>query len=205
MRGLLLGLVAGLPLGPASAAVADVSIRKSVRAGLAIGLGGALVDVVYCLAVAAGLGAVFRAFPSLKDTLLVAGGLVLVAFGAVVATRKHRDAKEGPQGVRPKRGGLLRWVLFGTAISALNPSLMVSWVVLAGTSLATLSYFQVGMAAIGVFLGVSVWFSMVAIASHRGRMRYGMRVMVIPRLVGLLLVCYGFLMVARVASALVLK
>ena len=204
LRGLLLGFVAGLPLGPASAAVADSAMRRGVRVALAVGLGGALVDVVYCLAVAAGLGAVLRRFPSLENSLLVFGGLALVAFGVLVAVRKSNESDGASvQGVAPKNGTMWKWVAYGVAISGLNPSLAVSWVVLAGTSLATLSMLQVVFGAVGVFVGVMGWFTVVAVGSHRGRLRYGARATIVPRLVGVLLACYGFVLMARVAVALV--
>lgn len=201
IRGLALGLVAGLPLGPASAAVADTAIRKSLSRALAVGLGGALVDLIYCVAVVSGLGVVFEHSPRLQETFLAVGGVMLILFGGFTATRRPVDL-EHPSPPRPVEARtFLRYVATGVAISVANPALVVSWVLLAGTVLAGLDRLDGVLAAAGVFVGVMGWFVLVAHLAHRGRIHLGPRAVWIPRGAGLFLIAYGTFLVGKVSLA----
>ncbi len=201
LRGLVLGLVAGLPLGPASAAVADTAVRKTLSRALAVGLGGAIVDFAYCLAVVSGLGVVFEHSPHLQETFLAVGGVMAILFGAFTATRRPLDL-EHPSSPRPiEARTLARYVGTGITISVANPALVVSWVLLAGTALADLVRLEGALAATGVFVGVFSWFTIVALLSHRGRIHLGPRAVWIPRVAGLFLVGYGAFLVGKVGLA----
>ncbi len=200
-RGLALGLVAGLPLGPASAAVADTAIRKSLSRALAVGLGGALVDLVYCLAVVSGLGVVFEHSPRLQETFLAVGGVMLILFGVFTATRRPVDLGH-PSSPRPVEARtFLRYVATGVAISVANPALVVSWVLLAGTVLAGLNRLDGVLASASVFVGVMGWFALVAHLAHRGRIHLGARAVWIPRVAGLFLVTYGTFLLGKLSLA----
>jgi len=201
LKGLALGLVAGLPLGPASAAVADTAIRKSISRALAVGLGGALVDLAYCLAVVAGLGAVFEHSPDVQRIFLGAGGAVLIVFWTLTATRPALHLAD-PHHARPiEARTFFRYLATGVFISVANPALAVSWVLLAGTVLADRNWSEGLAGGIGVFLGVFVWFAIVAQVSHRGRLTLGPRAIWIPRVAGLLLIAYGAFLLGRVGLA----
>lgn len=201
LRGLALGLVAGLPLGPASAAVADTAIRKTLSRAVAVGLGGALVDLVYCIAVVSGLGVVFEHSPHLEDLFLVVGGGMLIAFGLATATKRPLDLAHPPPRRPIEAATFLRYVGTGIAISVANPALFVSWVLLAGTILTGLNHLEAIVAGIGVFLGVFGWFNIIAYLAHRGRLLLGARAVWIPRVAGLLLVAYGTFLVGKVGFA----
>lgn len=201
LRGLALGMVAGLPLGPASAAVADTAIHKTLSRALGVGLGGALVDLVYCLLVVSGLGVVFEHSPRLQETFLGVGGVMLIVFGGFTATRRPVDL-EHPSSSRPiEARTFLRYVGKGVAISVANPSLVISWVLLAGTVLAGLERFEGVLASLGVFIGVMSWFVLLAHLAHRGRIHLGPRAVWIPRVAGFLLVGYGAFLVGKVGLA----
>lgn len=200
-RGLALGLVAGLPLGPASAAVADTAIRKSRARAIAVGLGGALVDLVYCLAVVSGLGVAFEHSPRLQKTFLAVGGVTLILFGGFTASRRPVDLENPPPSRPVEARTFLRYVTTGVAVSVANPALVVSWVLLAGTALAGLDRLDGLLAAAGVFAGVMGWFAIVAHLAHRGRIHLGPRAVWIPRVAGLFLIAYGAFLVGKVSLA----
>lgn len=201
LKGLALGLVAGLPLGPASAAVADTAIRKTLSRALAVGLGGALVDLVYCFAVVSGFGVVFEHSPRLQETFLAVGGVMLILFGLFTAMRRPIDFVHPSPSRAIEARTFLRYVGTGIAISVANPSLVVSWVLLAGTVLVGLDRIEGVLASLGVFAGVLAWFALVAHLAHRGRIRFGARAVWIPRVAGLLLVVYGTFLIGKVSLA----
>jgi len=202
LKGLILGVVAGVPLGPASAAIFDAAARRSVDRAMAVGLGAAIVDAVYALVVSAGLGAAFSERPVLRQAFLGAGGLFLVAFGAVTVRARAPDPAcpaAGPQ--RPVRS-LLAGLGAGVLIAVLNPGLLASWVVMAGTVLAGLDPAAHLAAAAGVFAGTFGWFAVVAFLGWTGRVRLGSRVVWVTRGAGVLLIAYGVFLVGRLGLSL---
>jgi len=201
IKGLVLGLVAGLPLGPASATVADTAIRKSLSRAMAVGLGGAIVDIIYCMAAVAGLGAIFDGRPGLRAGFLGIGGCVLVAFGLYTARSRPLELINTRNKRQVKAATLLTSVGEGVLVSVANPALVISWILLAGTVLSGMGTAESAVAGTAVFLGVFAWFSAIAWLSHMGRIKFGARAVWIPRAVGFLLVAYGVFLIGRVSLA----
>jgi len=101
---------------------------------------------------------------------------------------------------RPIRTGtLVAAAGTGIAISGLNPALMTTWLVLAGTVLAGLSIAEAAVVSVGVFLGTFTWFVAIAVAAHRGRASLGVHAVWITRGAGGLLVAYGLFLLAQPA------
>lgn len=197
LRGLLLGFVAGIPVGPVNAAVIDTAMRHCVFRALAIGLGGAFVDFVYSQLAVLGLGPLLANRPQLSTLLLGLGGVVLIVFGLVTA--RSRDVQRAIPAEQPKvrTGALFASFALGALITVMNPAALVSWVLLAGTVLADLSRAEAFVAGLGILAGVSIWFVFITWLAHKGRVRLGERAVWVPRLVGVLLVGYGVFLVTK--------
>jgi L-lysine exporter family protein LysE/ArgO len=197
LRGIVLGFVAGIPIGPVNAAVIDTAIRKCFRRAMAIGVGGAFVDFVYSQIAFLGLGALFAHEPELANVLLAVGGMVLIVFGAVAL----RAPPVSPVSVPNQRPVVARALLAafatGVLITIANPAALVSWVLLAGTVLSGMTKLQAFVAGIGIFIGTTLWFLIVAWLATRGRMKLGQRSVLLTRGVGLLLVAYGIFLVGK--------
>jgi len=191
LKGLVTGLLAGVPLGPASAAVVDASLHRSGRTGLAIGLGAALVDLLESLVAMLGFGALLSDHPDLVLAMRCLGGGVLVVMGLAMARRPPVDL-EHPHLTRPVTAAtLLPAFGMGFGISLLNPALLTTWVMLAGTVFAGLTLGQALAASTGVFLGTATWFLGLALAARRGRLHLGRRAVWVTRVAGAGLVLYG--------------
>ena len=205
LQGLTIGLLAGIPLGPASAAIVDTALRRSLPRALAMGVGAALVDFAFCLAASTGFGALLQDRPNVVSILRVAGGGVLMALGILMVLRRPPD----PTRVRIRRpirtGTLVAAAGTGIAISGLNPALMTTWLVLAGTVLAGLSVAQALVVSLGVFLGTLAWFVGIAVAAHRGRASLGAHAVWFTRGAGGLLVAYGLFLLAQPLVARLLE
>lgn len=196
-KGLMLGLVAGIPLGPASAAVVDVAIRKGLTRAVAVGLGGATVDLLYCLGAVYGVNTIFEQFPFLSRFFLIGGGCVLVVFGLVTARAKPIDLS-GTSTIRSiEARTFFRYFAKGVVISVANPALLVSWALLAGTTLGALAIAAGVVGSLGAFIGVCTWFFGLAYAASQGRMRMGSRAIWIPRIAGFALIAYGLFLVVK--------
>jgi len=196
IRGLLLGFVAAIPLGPVNAAVIDTAFRKCFFRALAIGIGGALADLAYSQIALAGLAPLLQHRPELSTLLLGIGGVVLVVFGVVTVRQPPVDP--APSGRRPVLArAFLAAVATGILITVANPAALVSWVLIAGTVLADLGRWAGLVAGVGIFAGTTLWFLLIAALAHKGRVRLGTRAVWITRTVGGLLVAYGAFLVGK--------
>src|SRR5262249_12844255 len=132
LRGLIIGFVCGIPVGPVNAAVIDTALRKCFRRALCIGFGGAFVDFAYSQIAAEGLGTLMAKVPGLTTTFMIVGGAVLVVFG--IMTVKAPPVPPPEHHVPPATKHALV-AAFGTGVlmTVANPAALVSWVLLAGT------------------------------------------------------------------------
>jgi threonine/homoserine/homoserine lactone efflux protein len=196
LHGLVLGFVGGIPVGPVNAAVIDTALRKCVRRAIAIGVGGAFVDFVYSQVATAVIAPLMERFPGLSTLLLGVGGIVLVIFGLMSILAPPMPDQAGP--ARPVVAKALVAAFFtGVLITLANPAALVSWVLLAGALLNHLSAFHAFVAGLGIFVGTTVWFVLIAWLASKGRVRLGQRARLITRGVGALLVVYGIFLVAK--------
>ncbi len=198
LRGIILGFVGGIPVGPVNAAVIDTALRKCVRRAIAIGVGGAFVDAVYSVIAMMGLGTLMARAPGLATIFLGVGGVVLVVFGCMTVA-KPPEVEEAVPPAMMKRA-LVSSFVSGVLITVMNPAALVSWVLLAGTVLAGLSGVEVPIAALGIFLGTSLWFVVIAGLAAKGRVRLGARAAWVTRTVGALLVIYGVFLVGKASA-----
>ncbi len=198
LRGVMLGFVGAIPVGPVNAAVIDTAIRKCVRRAFCIGLGGAFVDFLYSQIAAMGLLSVLGRAPSLQTAFLLVGGVILVVFG--VLTVGKPPVPEVYAEPAPAPGGRFRAFLTGVAITVMNPANFVSWFLLAGTVLAGLDHRECFVAGLGIFAGTSVWFMLITWLAAKGRVRLGARAAWITRTVGALLVVYGVFLVGKASA-----
>src|SRR5687768_12775225 len=105
LRGLVVGFVGGIPVGPVNAAVIDTAMRKCVRRALAIGAGGAFVDFLYSQVAIMGLGSLLSGAPSLATAFLGVGGVILVVLGVKTTAARPLDDVAPPP--RANTGALL--------------------------------------------------------------------------------------------------
>jgi threonine/homoserine/homoserine lactone efflux protein len=200
LRGVMLGFVGAIPVGPVNASVIDVGLRKCFRRALAIGVGGAFVDFIYSQIAAFGLLGALARFPDLQTGLLLAGGVILVAFGVFTVGRPPAPPPLPVAGGTLARSELVRSFLTGVAITVMNPANFLSWFLLAGTVLAGLDHLECFVAGLGIFAGTVVWFVLLSFLAVKGRVKLGARAAWVTRTVGALLVVYGVFLVGKASA-----
>lgn len=198
LRGLVVGFVGAIPVGPVNAAVIDTAMRKCVRRAIAVGMGGALVDFLYSQMASLGLGSLLARAPALATAFLGIGGVVLVVLG-VKAVSSPPVENLAPPPPLVKRA-LLAAFFSGVLITVANPAAFVSWMLLAGTVMADLTRFESLIAGVGIFFGTTGWFVLISWLAAKGRVRLGPRAAWITRTVGVLLVIYGVFLVGKASA-----
>jgi L-lysine exporter family protein LysE/ArgO len=201
LRGILVGFIGGIPVGPVNAAVIDTAMRKCVRRAIFVGMGGAFVDFLYSQLGTLGLGSLLDGNPKLATAFVGIGGVVLVVVGLMTVTSPPIEDVAPPP--PPARRALVASFFSGAFITLANPAALVSWVLIAGTVLAGMTPLESFIAGIGIFIGTTVWFIGIAWLAAKGRVKLGPRAAWITRTVGGLLVGYGVFLVGK-ASATVL-
>jgi putative LysE/RhtB family amino acid efflux pump len=149
-----LGFLVALQLGPMSLFLVRTTLRSGVRAGLAVGAGIALTDVLYAAAGAAG-AAPLVAVDAVRTTLRLVGAAVLAWLGvrSIRAGRQPTTAADREAAVSPYRA-------FRTAVAATaaNPTTVLSWV---AVFTALPDGTRPVLLVLGVGLGSLTWFTLL--------------------------------------------
>ncbi len=194
LRGLGLGLAAGIPFGPVNAAVVDTSMRRCYRTALAVGVGGAFVDFIYSQLAVWGIGKFLKQYPDLAIVLVGASGVVLFLFGlrTLFAPPLREEHSPGLAGRR-------LWSAFfsGVLLTLANPAALISWVVLAGALLSDLTNLQALLAGLGIFVGCTGWFAGIGWLARKGRLRFGQKALWLTKTIGACTMVYGVFLVGK--------
>jgi L-lysine exporter family protein LysE/ArgO len=196
LLGAAIGAVTGIPVGPVNVAVIDAAYRQSLRRAIAVGLGGAIADLVYASLGILGVGPLLDRHPAVPPVLYGLSGVVLIIFGILTARAQELDPHP-PAGAEARSAGFAGGVGLGVALILLNPGAIVTWVVIVGSFLAGATTSEGIAAAIGVGLGSCAWFSLVAYLAHHGMKVLGRKAVWLTRVVGTLLVGYGIYSIGR--------
>jgi threonine/homoserine/homoserine lactone efflux protein len=170
-----LGFIVAAQVGPIWLLCVRTVLRGRAAAGLAIGLGAALVDACYAAAGAAGAGALLR-ISALKLSLGLLGALVLLLLGArtlwsAFRIRSGLETAEETTSVR----GALRTSLVATAS---NPLTIASWgAIFAAASTARVTESATGTVSLllGVAIGSMTMFAVLVLIMAALRRHIGTR------------------------------
>lgn len=191
LLGAAIGALTGVPIGPVNVAIIDASYRHTLLRGLAVGLGGAIGDLVFSGSAMLWVGPHILNQPGVKPVLFAISGVVLVVYGVLtVRSRPPATPRSAPHSVPPSHE-FWNGLTIGLGLIVLNPAAIVTWVVVVGSHLNDLSTLEASSAAIGVFVGSFAWFSLVAYIADKGKQFMGDRAVWIMRVVGVALVGYG--------------
>ena len=157
--GLLIGLFAAAPIGPVNVLVIQRTLQRGAASAVVLGLGAALGDACFAGIAALGLGFIKALLNTNQHVLRVAGGLFIIAFGAVLWRQSpHLD---GPLKPLPKAKHLAAAIFIMTLT---NPATIL-WFIAAfamfrfealGHATRT-GLIHSGQLIIGVFAGSMIW------------------------------------------------
>jgi putative LysE/RhtB family amino acid efflux pump len=167
--GLGLGFTVGAQPGPMSLFLVRATLRGSLRTGLAIGAGIAVIDVLYAGVAAAGLAPILGS-PAVRIALGLVGSAVLLALGlrTLWSAFRVRAGGEGEDEVRTPRRAFVT-SLGATATNPLTIALWTGGFAAAGAA----AHVHSGPAAVallvGIGLGSLLWFTILSSAVSFGR------------------------------------
>jgi threonine/homoserine/homoserine lactone efflux protein len=207
--GIAAGAATGVPIGPVNVAVIDAAYRHTLRRAIAVGLGGAVADMLYAGLGVLGVTPVLNTYPSVPPILYAVSGVVLLVYGFLTARSQPVQPAVGAEDTPSHLEIKLRkevWQGFsvGAALILLNPAAMVTWVVIIGQLIPPIHNTWEGIAcAIGVMFGSFAWFALVAFLTHKGKNVLGEKAAWIPRVIGVALMVYAVYLIAKAVKYVV--
>ncbi len=204
--GFCFGYVGSMPVaGPISVLVLHLGLAHSPRLALYVALGGALAESLYALVAFWGLSTVLASYPVVLPAARVVGACILLVLGLVMLLYRMRGVTPAAT-ARRTRGGK-RSLALGFLITAVNPSLMVTWsaavAALNSTGLLTMERRQALPFAAAVGAGIVAWFLTLLWLLGRCRNRLSLGTLArFMKAMGAALVAAGGWMVVRSVAGL---
>jgi threonine/homoserine/homoserine lactone efflux protein len=198
--GLSLGFFGSMPIaGPTAVILVSKGLENRRRAGIYIAAGAAAAESVYVFMAFWGLTSVLGRFPMLLPATRLVGSTLLIGIGAHFVLRKEKAREPSIRG--PEQAGL-RNIAFGASLTALNPSLLVTWTaavsVAHATGLLTVRTSGAVPFALGSAIGIVGWFAILLwLLSHFGDRIQPRSIDRLIRWMGGLLMGVGVLLLVR--------
>jgi len=192
IKGVIVGLVVSLPLGPMGVLCVQRTLNKGKSSGFSSGMGIATADTIFALIAGLGISFIIHFLSEQQLIIKMIGGLVIAFIGLkifianpVKQLKKHR--REGKN-------------LFEDFISILfmalsNPFTVFLYIaIFAGLNLKDVSagYSSALLVVAGIFVGASIsWFAISNVVNYfRARIRLR-RLMWINRIAGITIILFG--------------
>ena len=189
-KGMLVGLMVSIPLGPMGVLIIQKTLHKGALSGFIAGMGAASADFFYASVAAFGLGYVINTVQTHELLLQIIGGIFLLCIGLKIyfdnPIRQIRQRRQG----RVSKTGLLGDYLSFTVV--------VFMAVFAGMSVFGESSSMLGelLVVIGVLLGGGVWWYTLSTLVNIFRKKFRLRVLItINRVSGLVITILGALVI----------
>ncbi len=154
LRGILIGLIFGVPAGAIGALAVQHSMERGFLAGVITGVGSSVADVLYGCAGVFGISVISDFMLAHQKVTRIAGGIFITVLGAVIGRKKNVPQAEA--------GNQTKWYFcFSSSfvVAVMNPATILSF-------LAAFAAFQIekdlrwmqGMGLIaGIFTGTMCW------------------------------------------------
>ncbi len=196
-KGILVGLMVSIPLGPIGVLVIQKTIQKGRLSGFVSGLGAAVADMFYASVAAFGLGIVINFVKTQEFYLQLIGGIFLVYVGMRIFFTN--SVKHIRSIYKTKKKNMLGDFLSIFFLTISNPiAVFVFVAIFAGTSILDPVQFQSSLKTelfliFGILLGASLWWyvlsSLINIFRHKFRLR---QLFWINKISGMLIALMGF-------------
>jgi threonine/homoserine/homoserine lactone efflux protein len=158
--GFAFGYIGSMPVaGPISVLVLHLGLAHDSRRALYVAVGGAVAESLYALLAFWGLSTILDSYPVALPASRVAGACLLLALGLVMMLTRTRGAT--PQNQRPGKGRKRSFAL-GFLVTAVNPTLIVTWTAAVGavhaTGLLAMDQAEALPFAAAACAGIVAWF-----------------------------------------------
>lgn len=195
LRGVLIGLLFGVPAGAVGAMTVQRTWNYGIKAGLLTGLGSSVADCIYACVGAFGLTVISEFLLKYQTVMNLAGGGLVMYMGLHLLLSKKK-----PDEI-PSVSGRIKTFLSSFLVGITNPAAVL-------TFLFAFSYFGISgdtnliqgiCLVIGVFLGTYLWWTAlsVIVGILKGRQKKD-HLQVMNRIFGVILCLFGMVVFIRI-------
>lgn len=195
LRGVLIGLLFGVPAGAVGAMTVQRTWNYGIKAGLLTGLGSSVADCIYACVGAFGLTVISEFLLKYQTVINLAGGGLVMYMGLHLLLSKKK-----PDEI-PSVSGRIKTFLSSFLVGITNPAAVL-------TFLFAFSYFGISgdtnliqgiCLVIGVFLGTYLWWTAlsVIVGILKGRQKKD-HLQVMNRIFGVILCLFGMVVFIRI-------
>ncbi len=196
-RGILIGLMVSVPLGPMGVLIIQKTLQKGTLAGFIAGMGAACADLFYATVAAFGLGFVINIIQSHELILQIIGGIFLLIIGLKIYF--DNPLKQIRMKKRVSKTGLLGDFLTLFFLTVSNPvAIVVFMAVFAGASVfGSEPSFRIELFVLaGILLGGGLWWYALSTLVNLFRRKFRLRVLItINRVSGVIITLLGILVI----------
>lgn len=195
LRGIVIGLLFGLPVGAVGAMTVQRTWNSGIRAGLFTGLGSSAADCLYAAVGAFGFTLLSDFLLKYQSIIHVLGGGLILFMGIRLVIKKEEAVSQ-----KEDTAGLWKMFVSSFAVGITNPAAIL-------TFLFAFSYFGISaqsgpfqgiMLVSGVFIGTYIWWGALTAATsiiRRKAGKFGFRHM--NRVFGMVLCLFGTVVLVR--------
>ncbi|RKI39470.1 lysine transporter LysE [bacterium D16-51] len=195
LRGVLIGLLFGVPAGAVGAMTVQRTWNSGIKAGLLTGFGSSAADCIYACVGAFGLTVISEFLLKYQTVINLAGGGLVMYMGLHLLLSKKK-----PDEI-PSVSGRIKTFLSSFLVGITNPAAVL-------TFLFAFSYFGISgdtnliqgiCLVIGVFLGTYLWWTAlsVIVGILKGRQKKD-HLQVMNRIFGVILCLFGMVVFIRI-------
>ncbi len=189
--GCIIGYLTTIPIGPINLAVVMKALRNHTAQAMMIGIGSALMDIIYCGAAVFGVGSLISN-PTLDLIFRVSTFGIFFIYGVKTTFGKLPETHFQPNEDETQAPGFKRYFVLGMAMYFSNPSFLAYWITIAGIvhgyRVIESNVFNNAMFAVGTGAGVILWFFTLVELVERQKVKFEIdRIRKVTRFFGLLL------------------
>ena len=192
IRGILIGIVFGVPVGAVGAMTVQRAYAGGFRAGMLSGLGSSAADCLYASVGAFSLTVISDFLLRWQQPIRLGGGALIAVLGIAMMVRNPQIAVA--QVSAPRRG--INMLLTSFFMGLANPAAIVTFLLAFsgfGAEVQTV-WDGIGLVA-GVGLGTAVWWAALSGAVTRLKSRTNQRILpTLSRICGALMLAFGCIM-----------
>lgn len=164
-KGIIIGLITGMPLGPIGALCLRTTLANGASFGIAAGLGSCVADSIYASVAAMGITVIAKFLARYQHYLRLFGGIVLILFGIHGIVSKKEEKKEIPNSKTLAKSFMSTFLL-----AFANPATVFSFLfVFTGYGSKNIGHGAASriILIIGVFCGSLIWWLILVLLAGR--------------------------------------
>lgn len=195
LKGMLIGLVFGVPAGAIGALTVQRTLEKGFAAGLVTGMGSSAADLIYSCVGIFGITVISELLTAHQTVIQITGGVLILLLGIMILRKKELSyAKANTKGTP------LFWFISSFTAAMFNPATVLSFMV-AFTSFGItgeLEAFEGASLAAGILIGTLCWWVTLSGIVARFRKKVTDNIYKwLNRILGSLMILFGIVMMIR--------